>query len=62
MTRGIRSVYNGHLRGPVTPTPIAERLAVKLSLPVLTTYVCRVLGVVKKEKYGNNGACIFAVA
>ena len=30
------SVYNGHLRGPVTPTPNAERLAVELSLPVLT--------------------------
>ena len=28
---------NGHLRGPVTLTPVAERLAVKLSLPVLTT-------------------------
>ena len=27
------SVYNGHLRGPVTLTPIAERLSVK---PVLT--------------------------
>ena len=31
------SVYNGHLRGPVTLTPIAERLAVDLSPPVLTT-------------------------
>ena len=30
------SVYNGHhLRGPVTLSPIAERLSVKLSLPVL---------------------------
>ena len=28
---------NGHLRGPVTLTPIAERLAVELSLPVFTT-------------------------
>ena len=36
------SVYNGHLRGPVTLTPVAERLAVKLSQPVLTTWVCRV--------------------
>ena len=35
------SVYNGHLRGPVTLTPIAEHLAVELSLPVFTTYVCR---------------------
>ena len=35
------SVYNGHLRGPVTLTPIAELFAVELSLPVLTTYICR---------------------
>ena len=28
------SVYSGHLRGPVTLTPVAERLAVELSLPV----------------------------
>ena len=28
------SVYNGHLRGPVTRTPIALRLAVELSLSV----------------------------
>ena len=31
------TVYNGHLRGPVTLTPVAERLAVELSLPVFTT-------------------------
>ena len=31
-------VYNGHLRGPVTLTPTAERLAVDMSLPVFTTY------------------------
>ena len=31
------SDYKGHLRGPVTPTPIAERLAVGLSLPVFMT-------------------------
>ena len=28
------TVYNGHLWGPVTLTPVAERLAVELSLPV----------------------------
>ena len=27
--------YNGHLRGPVTPTPITERLVVEHSPPVL---------------------------
>ena len=30
-------VYNGQLKGPVTLTPIAERLAVELSLPVFAT-------------------------
>ena len=34
------TVNNGHLRGPVTLTPVAERLAVELSLPVFTTKVC----------------------
>ena len=31
------SVYNGNIRGPVTVTPTAERLAVELLLPVFTT-------------------------
>ena len=35
------TLYNDHLRGPVTLTPVAERLAVELSLPVFTTHVCR---------------------
>ena len=35
------SVYNGHLRGPVSLTLNAKHIAVKLSLPVLTTWVCR---------------------
>ena len=30
------AIYNGHLRGPVTVIPVAERLAVELSLPVFT--------------------------
>ena len=35
------SVHNGHLRGPVTLTPIAESLAVELSLPVFfNCYYC----------------------
>ena len=32
------SVYNGQLRGSMTLTPNAERLAVELLLPVLTTF------------------------
>ena len=35
------SIYNGHLRGPVTLTPNAEHLSVELSLPVLTTQASR---------------------
>ena len=31
------TLYNGHLRGPVTLTPIPVRLTVVLSLPVFTT-------------------------
>ena len=38
------TLSNGHLRGPVTLTPVAERLAVELSLTVLTTDVCPDLG------------------
>ena len=37
----VASVYNGHLRGPKTLTPITERSAVEISLPVLITYVYR---------------------
>ena len=33
------SVYNGHLRGPVTITLVAERLAVELSLLALATWI-----------------------
>lgn len=28
-------IYTGYLRGPVTLTPVAERLAIELSPPVL---------------------------
>ena len=35
------SNYNGHLRGPVTLIPFAERLAVELSLHVFTTCLSR---------------------
>ena len=38
------AVYNGHLRGPVTLTPIAECLALALSLAVFKTKVCHDLG------------------
>ena len=35
------SANSGHLREPVTLTPIAERLALELVLPVFTTQVCQ---------------------
>ena len=35
------TLYSCHFRGPVALTPVAERLAVELSLPVLTSKVCR---------------------
>ena len=35
------TLYNGHLRGPVTLTPVAKRLAVELLLPGFSTQVCR---------------------
>ena len=44
LLRNGHTLYNGHLRGPLTPTPVAERLAVELSLPVFTTQVCRYQG------------------
>ena len=52
------SVYNGHLRGPVTLTPIAERLAVELSLPVFTTLNCR--GWVSNTQPSACGANVLA--
>ena len=36
-TVGQTILYIGHLQEPVTLIPAAERLAVELSLPVLTT-------------------------
>ena len=35
------SIYHCHLRGTVTLIPVAELLAVELSLPGFTTQVCR---------------------
>ena len=32
------TLYNGHLRGPVKLTPVAERLTVELSLSVTTCF------------------------
>ena len=37
---GSSTLNNSHLRGPVTLTPVAECLAVELSLPILTTSLC----------------------
>ena len=48
------SVYNGHLQGPLTLAPIAERLTVELSLPVYTNKVCCDLG-----SNTHPSACVF---
>ena len=58
------SFYNGQRRGPVTPTPIPERLAVELSLSLLTTQFCR--GLDSKNQPSAFGAialthCVDAV-
>ena len=37
------SIYHCHLRGTMTLIPVAELLALELSLPGFTTYVCRAL-------------------
>ena len=34
------TLSNDHLRGLVTLTPVAERLALELTLPILNTEVC----------------------
>ena len=44
------TLYYGYLRGPVTFTPVAKRLAVELSLPVLTTEVCRDISRMRGER------------
>ena len=46
------TVYNGHRRGPVTLTPVAERLAVELSLPVFYD-----LGLSRPEIVPRSSAC-----
>ena len=38
------TLYNCHLWGPVTLTPVAERLEIELSKPIYTTRVCRYQG------------------
>ena len=56
------TVYNGHLRGPVTLTPVAERLAVELSLPVFTTNVCRDRGSNPDLPYARRTICLNTTA
>ena len=48
------SVYNGHLRGPVTLTLTAERFAVELSLPVFRTSVAAGIRIKSKDVYANE--------
>ena len=58
------SVYNGHLRGRVTLTPVAERLAVGLLLRVLRLRSVAVGFRTPREKKGqhlNNQTCLKAI-
>ena len=56
------TLYNGHLRGPVTLTPVAERLAVGLSLAVFTTQVCRDRGSNRDLQHARRTLYLYATA
>ena len=56
------TVYNGHLRGPVSLTPVAERLGVKLSLPVCTSQVCRDRGSNPELPHARRTLYLYATA
>ena len=58
--RNGKSIYNGNLRGTVTLPPIAERLAIELSPPVFTTYIC--CGWDSNNKSSAGGANAFTPA
>ena len=45
-------IRNGHLRGPVTLTPVAEHLTVELSLPVI-----RLQSVAERDSNTKPSAC-----
>ena len=47
---------NGHFRGSVTLTPVTERITVGLSLPALTSWICRnrTLHLLNNSKYLNK--------
>ena len=49
-TRHGPTLYNGHLQRYMTLTPVAERLAVDMSVPVSTTYFCLRTGMSNKMR------------
>ena len=58
------TLYNDHLRGPVTVTPITctERLAVELLLPVFTSQVCRDQGYNSDLSHASRTFYLYATA
>ena len=58
------TLYNGHLQGPVTLTPVAERLEVELSLhvPVFTTLVCHDRGLNPDLPHARRTFYLYATA
>ena len=56
------TLFNCHLRGPVTHTPVAERLAVELSLPVFKTQVCRYRGSSPDIQHARRTLHLYATA
>ena len=56
------TVYNGHLRGPVALTPVAERLAVVLSLPVATGERTLISSMRGKSTYLHHRATEFHIS
>ena len=56
------TLYTGLLRGPVTLKPVAERLAVELSLPVFTTQVYRERGSNPNLLHARRTLYLFATA
>ena len=54
------SLYNGHPQGPVTLAPVADGLAVELSLPVFNSLALLQLGIEPWSPTCEEEACRFA--
>ena len=59
VTRDI--LFSCHLRWPVTHTPVAERFAEELSLPVFTSYIFRCWDSNNQHSYAGRTHCTTAI-